>query len=61
VRTPSIIGSAYIGAKIETSEYKTAVIVSIIASILFVFGVIYKDKIIDLLNKSFRRGKKENL
>jgi uncharacterized membrane protein YdjX (TVP38/TMEM64 family) len=60
-RTPALIGSAYIGAKIETNEYKTAVIVSIIASILFVFGIIYKDKIIDLLNKSFHRGKKENL
>jgi uncharacterized membrane protein YdjX (TVP38/TMEM64 family) len=60
-RAPAMIGSSYIGAKIETNEYKTAVIVSIIASILFVFGIIYKDKIINLLNKSFRRRKKENL
>jgi uncharacterized membrane protein YdjX (TVP38/TMEM64 family) len=60
-RTPSMIGSSYIGAKIETSEYLIAIIVSTIASILFVLGFIYKDKIIDLLQKRFHRGKRENL
>lgn len=60
-RTPAMIGSSYIGAKIQTSEYLTAVFVAVIASTLFVFGVIYKDKIIELLNKNIRRGKKENL
>lgn len=57
-RTPAMIGSSYIGAKIQTSEYLNAIIVSVIASVLFVFGVIYKDKIIALTNKYFHRVKK---
>ena len=60
-RTPAMIGSSYIGAKIETSEYLIAIIVSTIASILFVLGFIYKDKIIDLLHKRLRRRETEKL
>jgi uncharacterized membrane protein YdjX (TVP38/TMEM64 family) len=60
-RTPAMIGSSYIGAKIQTNEYMLAIIVSTVASILFVFGFIYKDKIIDLLHKRFRNGKTKEL
>ena len=59
-RTPAMIGSSYIGAKIETSEYLIAIIVSTIASILFVLGFIYKDKIIDLLHKRFHKIRTDN-
>jgi len=59
-RMPAMIGSSYVGAKIETSEYQIAIIVSVIASVLFILGVIYKDKIITLLHNRFRGGKKEN-
>lgn len=60
-RTPAMIGSSYIGAKIQTSEYLIAIIVSTIASILFVFGIIYKDKIINILHKHIPRGRSENV
>jgi uncharacterized membrane protein YdjX (TVP38/TMEM64 family) len=59
-RMPAMIGSSYIGAKIETSEYLIAIIVSTIASVLFVLGFIYKDKIIDLLHKRFHKVRTEN-
>jgi uncharacterized membrane protein YdjX (TVP38/TMEM64 family) len=60
-RMPAMIGSSYIGAKIETNEYRTAVIVSILASLLFVFGLIFKNRIIEFMSRHVHRvkGKKE--
>ncbi len=60
-RTPAMIGSSYIGAKIQTNEYLIAIIVSTIASILFVFGFIYKSEIIDLLHRRFHRKRAADL
>ncbi|MGD1045504.1 MAG: TVP38/TMEM64 family protein [Bacteroidota bacterium] len=56
-RTPSMIGSSFIGAKIESSQYLIAIIVSVVASILFVFGYIYKKRIIDFVHLRFSKEK----
>jgi len=56
-RAPAMIGSSYIGAKIQSNEYLIAVIVSVIASILFVLGYIYKQKIIDFVHQRFSKEK----
>ena len=56
-RTPSMIGSSFIGAKIESSQYVIAITVSVFASILFVFGYIYKKRIIDFVHLRFSEEK----
>jgi len=56
-RTPAMIGSSFIGAEIQSSEYLIAVIVSVIASILFVLGYIYKQRIIDFIHLRFSKEK----
>ena len=56
-RFPAMLGSSYIGAKIESSQYVIAITVSIIASILFVFGYIYKNGIIDFIHLRFNKKK----
>jgi len=54
-RTPAMLGSSFIGAKIQSSEYLMAVVVSVIASIVFVIGYIYKQEIIDFVHLQFRK------
>jgi uncharacterized membrane protein YdjX (TVP38/TMEM64 family) len=52
-RFPAMLGSSFIGAKIESSQYLIAIIVSVIASILFVLGYIYKQRIINFMHLRF--------
>jgi len=54
-RFPAMLGSSYIGAKIESSQYFIAISVSIVASILFVFGYIYKQRIINFVHLQFSK------
>jgi len=56
-RFPAMLGSSYIGAKIESSQYFIAITVSVIASILFVLGYIYKKRIIDFVHTQFNKEK----
>jgi uncharacterized membrane protein YdjX (TVP38/TMEM64 family) len=56
-RLPAMIGSSFIGAEIQSSEYLVAIIVSVIASILFVLGYIYKRRIIDYVHLRFSKKK----
>ena len=56
-RFPAMLGSSFIGAKIESSQYLIAIIVSVIASILFVLGYIYKKGIIDFIHFRFIKKK----
>lgn len=48
-RLPTIVFSVYIGANIGDKNYTTAIIVAVIASITFLIGFIYRDKIIKKL------------
>jgi uncharacterized membrane protein YdjX (TVP38/TMEM64 family) len=59
-RFPAMLGSSFIGAKIESSQYFIAITVSVIASILFVLGYIYKKRIIDFIHLRFSKKKIDN-
>ena len=50
-RLPALWGSAYIGANLQEKDYLPVWIVSGIALVLFVLGVIFKDKIIGLVTR----------
>lgn len=56
-RLPGILGSCYIGANLETKNYKVVIIVSSIAVILFVLGMIYQEKIVNFIH--LKRGEKK--
>jgi len=56
-RFPAMLGSSFIGAEIQSSQYLIAIIVSVIASILFVLGYIYKQRIIDFVHLRFSKKK----
>jgi uncharacterized membrane protein YdjX (TVP38/TMEM64 family) len=55
-RLPGLWGSAYIGAHLQKKEYLTVWIISGIALVLFVIGLLTKDKIIDRLHRLRRSG-----
>jgi len=50
-RLPALWGSAYIGANLQEKDYLPVWIVSGVALVLFVLGVIFKDKIIGLVTR----------
>ena len=50
-RLPGILGSCYIGANLQSKHYMPVIVVSSIAVLLFVLGIIYQDKVIDFLHK----------
>lgn len=58
-RLPAMIGSAFIGARIESGNYIVVIIVAAAAGILFVIGLIFKDKIIDYIHRKFKNEKKD--
>lgn len=49
-RLPGIVISSYIGANIEHKNYIVSAVISVIAVILFVIGIINKDKIMKKMN-----------
>lgn len=54
-RLPGNLGSAYIGANLQKENYAVSIIVTAIAAVLFLLGIIFKDKIIATLNKLVHR------
>ena len=46
-RFPGILGSCYIGANLQSKNYTVVIIVSSIAVLLFVIGMIYQEKIVN--------------
>jgi len=50
-RVPSIMASVSIGANMNAGNYLLTIIVSVIAIIGFIIGILYKDKIIKKLSK----------
>ncbi len=50
-RFPGLLGSAYIGANLQEKHYSSVIIVSAAAVVLFVVGVIFRDRIIDLVGR----------
>lgn len=49
-RFPGILGSCYIGANLQSQNYTIVIIVSSIAIILFVLGVIFQNKIVNYIH-----------
>lgn len=54
-RLPAMIGSAFIGARIESGDYTVVIVVAASAGVLFLIGLIFKDKIIDFIHRKFKR------
>lgn len=56
-RLPGNFGMAYIGANMQSKNYTGAIIMSVIAALAFLAGVIFKDKILDALHKVLHKEK----
>lgn len=54
-RFPALLASSIIGSNIQEKNYTVVIIISIIAIVLFVAGVLLKDKIIDGIKKLSHR------
>jgi uncharacterized membrane protein YdjX (TVP38/TMEM64 family) len=50
-RFPGLLGSAYIGANLQKRHYSKAIVVLAAAVVLFVVGVIFRDRIIKLVGR----------
>ncbi|MGE5580917.1 MAG: hypothetical protein ACM3X9_00070 [Bacillota bacterium] len=57
VRFPGILASSFIGANIQERDYLPVILVSTIACILFVTGLLKKDLIIHKIHKLFHPKK----
>ena len=49
-RFPGVFGSCYIGAKLESHNYLNVIVVSAVAVILFILGIIFQEKIVNHLH-----------
>jgi uncharacterized membrane protein YdjX (TVP38/TMEM64 family) len=58
-RLPALIASAYIGNVFEHRNYTAVVIVSVAAVLLFLLGLIYKDRIVNRLHAVIDAHKKD--
>lgn len=52
-RTPAMMGSLLIGHQLMEGYYTGAIIVGVLAVILFVLGLIFKDRIIRIFNRAY--------
>jgi uncharacterized membrane protein YdjX (TVP38/TMEM64 family) len=53
-RLPGVVGSAYIGANLQQKDFHVAYIMFGISLVLFIAGVLMRDKIIDRLQRLWR-------
>lgn len=51
-RLPWIIGSVAVGSTIHLEQYGLAIIISVISVVAFIFGYIYKDKLVQIFSKT---------
>lgn len=51
-RLPWIIASTVVGSNLHMQQYTIAIIISVIAVVGFIFGYIYKDKLMNLFSKA---------
>ena len=61
-RSVGILGSVVFGSMIHSKNYVVAVIVGILASVLFILGIIYHKKVNNYLDKMYDKyiGKENN-
>ncbi len=53
-RFPGILGSAYMGAKLGAGDYGPVIVVGIVATVLFLLGVIFQKRIVDAIHRMRR-------
>jgi uncharacterized membrane protein YdjX (TVP38/TMEM64 family) len=54
-RTPAMAGSLLIGNQVETGSYTLAIAIAAMAVILFVLGIVFRNRISDILNQTYDR------
>jgi hypothetical protein len=54
-RLPAQLASSYVGAHIQEKDYRSVIIVSAVACVLFVAGYIYKDKIMAGMHRASKK------
>ncbi|MDD6311165.1 MAG: VTT domain-containing protein [Firmicutes bacterium] len=61
-RTPAMMGSLLIGHQLVKGYYTSAIVIAIIAAILFILGIIFKNKVMYLFDKIYDKtiGKGDN-
>lgn len=52
-RTPGMMGSLLIGRQVQVGGYSGAIVIGVIAVILFVLGVIFREKVFRLVDKAY--------
>ena len=54
-RTPAMAGSLLIGNQVQAGSYTVAVLIGGMAIVLFVLGIIFRNRIIDILNRVYSK------
>lgn len=54
-RLPAMLGASYIGANLQQRDYTMAIVMSVLAFVLFVLGLLLKDRLIALAHRVFHR------
>ena len=54
-RTPAMAGSLLIGNQVEVGAYTLAIIIGVMAVVLFVLGLIFRNQITNILDKAYDR------
>lgn len=57
-RLPWIIGSVAVGSTIHLEQYGSAILISVISVVAFIFGYIYKDKLVQVFSKKEKKTDK---
>jgi uncharacterized membrane protein YdjX (TVP38/TMEM64 family) len=52
-RSPAMMGSLLVGRQVEVGNYTAAIIIAVIAVILFLFGIIFRKKITVYMDKAY--------
>ena len=60
-RTPGIMGSLLIGHQLMQGNYTAAIIIGIIAAVLFILGIIFRKRVIEILNKFYDKLMRTNV
>lgn len=56
-RLPGLIGSAYLGSQLKNENYSTVIVLSVIILIIFILGIVFRERIIDYTHKLMNKEK----
>ncbi|MDO4176700.1 MAG: TVP38/TMEM64 family protein [Bacillota bacterium] len=60
-RTPGIMGSLLIGHQMMQGNYTAAIIIGIIAVILFILGIIFRNRVLEVFNRFYDKLMRTNV